>query len=91
MDEGGRVCGTKGVAAARRQYRLPFESFVEGEEVILPHLQGLFFGDFAVPIGAVLGEGVSLEEQGGCDGREKVVQEGEAGALRFFLAVPEPV
>ena len=85
------MCGTEGVDAARRQSRLPFESFVKGEEVILPRLQGLVFWDFSVPLGAVLGEGVLLEEQGGCDGGEKVVREGEDGALRIFLAVPEPV
>ena len=85
------MCGTEGVAAARRQSRFPFESFVEGEEVILPHLKGLILGDFAVPFGAVLWEGVRLEEQGGCDGNKKVIPKGEAGALCLFLAVPETV
>ena len=59
MDEGSVVCGTEGVAADRRQSRFPFEIFVEGEEVILPRLQGLVLGDFAIPLGAVLGGGSS--------------------------------
>ena len=65
MDEGGGVCGTEGVAAAHRQYQFPFDSFLEGEELILPFLQGLVLGDFAVLFGSVLGEGVHLEERGG--------------------------
>ena len=64
---------------------------MEGEEVIFPYLQGLVLGDFAVPFGAVLGEGVHLEELGECDGGEKVVRKGEAGALCLFLSVPEAV
>ena len=88
MDEGGGVCGTEGVAAACCQSQLPFESFVEGEEIILPRLQGLVLGDFAVPFGAVLGEGVRLEERGGCDGGEKVVQKGGTGALFLFSGRP---
>ena len=91
MDKGGGVCVTEGVAVARRQSRFPFERFVEGEEVILLCLQGLVLEDFAVPFGAVLGEGVRLEERRGCDGSEKVVRKGEAGALCLFLAVPEAV
>ena len=35
---------------------------MEGEEIILPRLQGLVLGYFVAPFGAVLGEGVSLEE-----------------------------
>ena len=73
VDKGGGVCGTEGVAAACRQSRLPFESFVEEEELILPCLQGLVLGDFAVLFGAVLGEGFCLEERGGYNGGEKVV------------------
>ena len=38
VDKGGGVCRTKGVAAARYQSRFPFESFVEGEKLILPCL-----------------------------------------------------
>ena len=91
MYEGDRVCGTKGVAAAHRQSRFMFEGFVEGEEVITPRLQGLVLGDFPILLGVALGEGVRLEEQGGCDVGEKVVRKGEAGALRLFLAVPESV
>ena len=91
MDEGGRVCGTKGVATACRQSQLPFESFVEGRKIILPRLQGLVIGDFAVSFGAVLGGVVRLEEQGGCDGSKKVVQKGEFGALCLFLAVPKAI
>ena len=91
MGEGGGVCGSKGVAAARRQSHFPFEIFLEGEEVIPPRLQGLVFRDFAVPLGAVLGEVVCLDEKGGCDGGKKVVKKWEAGALRLFLAIPEPV
>ena len=91
MDEGGKVCGIKGVATACRQYRLPFDRFVEGEEVILPRLQVLVLWDYSVPLGAVLGEGFRLEERGGCGGREKVVRKGEAGALRLFLSIPETV
>ena len=64
---------------------------MEGDELILPSLQGLVFWDFAVPLGVVLGEVVLLEEKRVCDGGEKVFQKWEAGALRIFLAVPEPV
>ena len=60
MDEGVGVCQTEGVAAARRQSRFPFESFLEGGGVILPRLQGLVFWDSSVPLGEVLGEGVCL-------------------------------
>ena len=68
MDEDGGVCGSEGVAAARCQSRPPSESLVEGEKLILPRLQGLVFREFPVLLGAVLGEGFRLEEQGGCDG-----------------------
>ena len=68
VDEDGEVCGSEGFTAARRQSRLLLESLVEGEEVILPRLQGLVFRDFVVPLGAVLGGGVRLEEQVRCDG-----------------------
>ena len=57
------MCGSEGVAAACRRSCLLFESLVEGEEVIFPRLQGLVFRDFSVPLGAVLGEGVHLEER----------------------------
>ena len=70
VDDDGGVCGSKGAAAACRQYHLPFKILVEGEELILPRLQGLVLRDFFVPLGAVLREGVRLEEQGGCDGGE---------------------
>ena len=91
VDEDGGVCGSEGVATARRQSPYPSKSFVEGEEVILPRLQGLVLGDFAIPLGAVLGGGARLEELVGCDDGEKVVQKGEAGALCLFLAFPDPV
>ena len=61
MDEGDGVSGTEGVTAARRQYQFSFESFLEGEEVILPCFQGLILWDFALPFGAILGERVRLE------------------------------
>ena len=61
MDEDGGVCGSEGVDAARRQFRFLFERIVEGEEVILPRLQGLVFQYSAIPLGAALGGGVSLE------------------------------
>ena len=73
MDEGGGVCVTKGVAAACHQYQFPFKRFVEGEELVLPCLQDLVLGNFAVPFGAILWGGVRLEEQRGCNGGEKVV------------------
>ena len=91
MDEDGGVCRSKGVSAARCQSCFPFESLVEEEEVILQRLQGLVLRDFTVPLGVVLGEVVLLEEKRVCDGGEKVFQKWEAGALRIFLAVPEPV
>ena len=71
MDKDGGVFISEGVSAARYQSRLPFKSRVEGGGgVILPRLQGLVFRDFSVPFGAVLGEGVHLEERGGFDGGE---------------------
>ena len=91
MDEGGGVCRSEGVAAACRQSCFLFKSFLEGEEVILPRLQGLVFRYFAVPLGAVLWEGVCLEDQGRCDGSKKVVRNWEAGVLRLFLAFHDPV
>ena len=73
VDKVGGVCRTEGVATARHQSRFLFKSFVEGEKVILPCLQDLVLGNFAVPFGAILWGGVRLEEQRGCNGGEKVV------------------
>ena len=74
VDGDDGVCGFEGVGADRQQSCLLFKSLVEGGGVILPRLQGMVLWDFAVPLGEVLGEGVRLEEQGGCNSGKKVVQ-----------------